>query len=109
MNPTVKQAVIVYLAKINTETHSGKIIKPAEMSELQARLTIPLPDWYVYLLSTYPIAGAEIAYPRYEAKGDYDGMSLWSWLRQRTSIRKRSSVTPALQYVIWVTFAWRRI
>ena len=36
------------------------------------RIAPPMPDWYVYLLSTYRLAGAKMDFPRYETKDDYD-------------------------------------
>jgi hypothetical protein len=70
MHSTVKQAVESYLAKA---TDTGRRVSHTEIKELQARLTIPLPDWYVELLSTYPLAGLDLDFPLYEAEGDEDG------------------------------------
>jgi hypothetical protein len=63
MNPLVQQAVTSYLAAATTQDHEGKIISPGEMQELQSQLTVPLPDWYVEVLLSYPLAGAHLNYP----------------------------------------------
>jgi hypothetical protein len=70
MHPSVKQAVERYLAR---SIDTGRRVSHAEIKELQARLTVPLPDWYVELLLTYPLAGLFLDYPLYEAEGEYDG------------------------------------
>ena len=70
MNPSVKHAIEEYLAKAS---RTGKIVSSAEIRELQSKLTVPLPDWYIEVMSTYPLAGLYLDYPLYEAKGDDDG------------------------------------
>jgi hypothetical protein len=70
MNPAVEQAVKDYFAR--STSHSGKILTPAALKELQAKLTVPLADWHQELLSTFPLAGTYMDYPVYEREGDDD-------------------------------------
>ena len=70
MNTSVEQAVKTYLGKVS---HPGKKIGKIEMLGLQLRLAVRLPGWYAKLLSTYPLAGAYLDYPVYEADDEYDG------------------------------------
>ena len=73
MNPALQEAIIVYLANANGADHSGKIVSPGEMQELQSQLTVPLPNWYGELLLRYPLAGAHLEYPRWDPEDGYDG------------------------------------
>lgn len=70
MNTSVEQAVKTYLGKVS---YPGKKIGKIEMLGLQLRLAVRLPGWYVKLLSKYPLAGAYLDYPVYEADDLSDG------------------------------------
>ncbi|HVU95663.1 MAG TPA: SMI1/KNR4 family protein [Puia sp.] len=70
MHPSVRHAIEDCLANAN---HTGKTVSSADINELQSKLTVPLPEWYVEIMSAYPLAGLSLNYPLYEAKGDDDG------------------------------------
>lgn len=46
-----------------------------EIKELQNKLTINLPDWYIDLYSNVEIIDAEFGFQEFEVDGDYDGIS----------------------------------
>jgi hypothetical protein len=93
MNPSVKQAIEAFLAKV---TQPGKIIGAAEMKELQARLSHTLPDWYEELLSTYPLAGMSLEYPIYAPDGDDDGFQTLKIARTRDIYAETEEAYPGL-------------
>lgn len=70
MHPSVLHAVEAFLAK---STHQGKKVSSDEIKELQSRLELRLPEWYLELMSKYPLAGLDLDYPLNEAEADDDG------------------------------------
>ena len=64
MHPDIKNAIETFLTKT---TEPGKIVEFVEMVEIHGKLTVPLPEWYAELFSTYPLAGLSLDYPLYEA------------------------------------------
>jgi hypothetical protein len=90
MNPIVQQAVLTYLAKTNSAIHSGKRISLAKLTEL---------------LSTCPLAGACLDYPRPTPGTARKDGSPSDWPTPGRSIAKRKNFIQVWPSGIWATFA----
>ena len=73
MNGQLKDAIEKFLSTAKGTKSEGRLISKTTMQKLNAKLGDVLPDWYIEMLSTYPLAGAKINYPFYQPKDEYDG------------------------------------
>lgn len=55
--------------------YTGRTTSIEELQELQNKLNIKLPEWYIELYSCVNIIDAEFGFQEFEADGEYEGIS----------------------------------
>ena len=73
MDLVLKRSLDNFVNRAKGTRSQGKTVDIATMNQLNGRLGNILPDWFIDLLSSYPISGGEIDFPLYEPEDDYDG------------------------------------
>lgn len=76
MNQEIQMSIEQFLRKANQNGLAGELISREEANILNNQLNCLIPDWYINLLTTYPISGIELAYQAFPPEQDYDGI-LW--------------------------------
>jgi len=73
MTKTLSAALTDFVSRFNSTNLNGQLISQTDAQALNLKLGQILPNWFVEMLTKYPVAGAQIEYPFYEPDGDYDG------------------------------------
>lgn len=73
MDAQLKRSVEEFVKRTTGTISQGKAIDVGALLELNNRLQNTLPDWFIELVSSYPLSEAEIDFPLYEPEDDYDG------------------------------------
>lgn len=76
MNQELQKSVEQFLQRTQQKRLVGKVIDRIEIEEVNAKLNGLIPDWFINIMTTYPISGIELAYQAYPPELDYDGL-LW--------------------------------
>lgn len=73
MHSDVIRTVSDFVSKAKGTDNEGRIVSIDKLTELNKKLTNPLPDWFLDLYSTFPLSGSQLDFPQYEPEEDYDG------------------------------------
>lgn len=73
MDLLLKKSLDNFVDRAKGTMSQGKTLDIAAMNQLNGRLENILPDWFIDLLSSYPISGGEIDFPLYEPEDGYNG------------------------------------
>lgn len=73
MHLDVIKTVSNFVLKVKGTNSEGEIVSLDKLTELNDKLTNPLPDWFVALYSRFPLSGCQLDFPQYEPEDDYDG------------------------------------
>jgi len=73
MDLQLKNSLDDFVSRAKGTKSEGKIVDRGTLTKLNDRLANLLPDWFIDLLSSYPLTGTEIDFPLYEPDNDYDG------------------------------------
>ena len=73
MHSDVIKTVSDFVLKAKGTDSEGQIISLDKLTDLNGKLTSPLPDWFVQLYSTFPLSGSQLDFPQYEPEDDFDG------------------------------------
>lgn len=73
MHSEILKAVSDFVLRVKATDSEGKIVDLDKLTELNSKLTNPLPHWFMNLYSAFPLSGAQLEFPQYEPDEDYDG------------------------------------
>ncbi len=73
MHSEVIRTVSDFVFKAKGTDSEGTIVTPDKLTELNGKLTNPLPNWFIELYAAFPLSGSQLEYPQYEPEDDYDG------------------------------------
>jgi hypothetical protein len=73
MDLQLKKSLDDFVIRAKGTMSEGIIVDRKILAELNDRLGNLLPDWFIDLLSTYPLTGATLNFPFYNPSEDYDG------------------------------------
>lgn len=73
MDLQLKKSLDDFVTRAKGTMSEGIILDRKALAELNDRLGNLLPNWFIDLLSTYPLAGATLNFQLYNPSEDYDG------------------------------------
>lgn len=73
MDSQLKKSLHDFINRAKGTKSEGKIVDRETLIKLNDKLDNIIPDWFINLLSSYPLMGAELDFPLYEPDADYDG------------------------------------
>ena len=79
MNQNVQRSVIALLERAGTAAQPGSRAALEEMIALNQECGGIIPDWYIELVTTYPLCGLELGWQSSAADEDDDGVSWMRW------------------------------
>ena len=74
----------------------GVVADKSVLDALCTKLNGTIPDWYVELVSTYPLCGLECQWQAYEPEDDWDGCSDILWSRPEDILSESNELYPGL-------------
>jgi hypothetical protein len=79
MNQNLQRSVIALLERAGAAAQAGSRAALDDMIALNRDCGGVIPDWYISLVTTYPLCGLELGWQSSAADGDDDGISWMRW------------------------------
>ncbi|MCP4344326.1 MAG: hypothetical protein GY795_02235 [Desulfobacterales bacterium] len=81
MNIELKKSLDKSLKKAEADGVSGNKASKTEFNDINLKLGGIIPDWYIELLTTYPLCGLVFEWQEYPEEDDFDSRSSVFWSR----------------------------
>src|SRR5687768_10512330 len=79
MNPDIRRSVVALLEKAGAAGQVGSRATLSDVVALNQECGGTIPDWYIELITEYPICGLELGWQSSAPDEDDDGVSWMAW------------------------------
>lgn len=96
MDNVLKNSVEKFLERAHNAGVSGKLADKDEIIEVNEKLGGLIPDWYIDLITSYPICAMELQWQAYPEEDDFDGRSSIFWSRPSEILKESTELYPGI-------------